>query len=298
MYNNYNITGKEKQKIIMVNKKKLFSCYITVDYEEWYHIEYLKKYSFPHNTITCCDKIDDFIFKLNEENIPTTFFVVSDICNDNIKTLHLILSKNNKIGCHTSSHENLKLLNVDDFKKHICNSKETIEKTLNTTINCFRAPSFSANIEKITSLSEIGFQIDSSYINSDANEFYEKNDLCNWITVQNCIYREPKSNLLEFEIPTISIGKKRIPIAGGGFFRLIPLWILKILIKKFIRKNDYYMFFIHPYEISGIELPISKELPLKYRFRLNYGRKRAKAKFWKLIRYLKKSGAIFKTLGD
>lgn len=282
----------------MKEKKKTFNCYITIDYEEWHHIEYLKQYSFKHSDITCCDKIDGFVLKLHKENVPATFFVVSDICEANIKTLELIISKNNKIGCHTSSHENLKQVNVDNFKKLICVSKKTIEDKLNTTIDCFRAPSFSANIEKIQALSEIGFRFDSSYINSEANEFYEKNDISNWKLVQKCIYRDPKSNLTEFEVPTMGIGKKRIPIAGGGFFRLIPLWILKPLVKKFIRKNNYYLFFIHPYEISGIQLPISKVLPFKYRFRLNYGRKKAQAKFWKLIKFLKKNGAIFKTLGD
>lgn len=284
--------------LTMKKKNNKFDCYITIDYEEWYHIEYLKQYKVQQNNITCCDKIDDFIIRLGKENIPTTFFVVSDICENNIKTLKLILNYKNKIGCHTSNHENLKNLSTQEFKEQVYYAKSIIEKLLNITVDSFRAPSFSANVEKIKALSDIGFLIDSSYIDSGANEYYEKNDLSDWIVIKKCVYKDPSSNLVEYEIPTMAIGKKRFPIGGGGFFRLIPLWILKPLIKKYIRENNYYMFFIHPYEISGIDLPITKKLPFKYRFRLNYGRKNAQKKFWKLIKFLKKNGAVFKTLGN
>ena len=175
-------------------------------------------------------------------------------------------------------------------------AKKELESNFNIKVNVFRAPSFSASKSKISLLKTIGFEADSSFINSSANEFYEKNNFSDWVVVKPHIYEY--NDFKEYEIPTFQFLGKSIPIAGGGFFRLIPLWFFKLLVKKYIKDNNYYMFFIHPYEISGVDLPISSQLTKKDKFRLNYGRKRAQRKFWKLISFLKKQGAIFKTIGE
>lgn len=279
-------------------KQNNFNCYITIDFEEWYHIEYLKKYNVSNFNETCCDKIDDFLDNLKNNNIPSTIFVVSDVCKSNSSTLSKAVKNGNKIGCHTSCHQNLKSLTTAEFSKMIIESKSIIENVLNTTVDAFRAPSFSANMEKINALKSIGFKFDSSYINSNANEYYQNLNFQAWDKLSGCIYSDKSSSFKEYEIPTCKLVGKRIPISGGGFFRLVPLFLLKILISKYIKKNNYYMFFIHPYEICGIDLSISKTLPFKYRFRLNYGRKRAQKKFWKLIKFLKQKGAAFKKLGE
>ena len=199
--------------LTMKKKNNKFDCYITIDYEEWYHIEYLKQYKVQQNNITCCDKIDDFIIRLGKENIPTTFFVVSDICENNIKTLKLVLNYKNKIGCHTSNHENLKNLSTQEFKEQVYYAKSIIEKLLNITVDSFRAPSFSANVEKIKALSDIGFLIDSSYIDSGANEYYEKNDLSDFRSKEiGFIFQ------LHNLIPNLSVLENvMIPMYGNGY---------------------------------------------------------------------------------
>lgn len=269
--------------------KKKINCLITIDFEEWYHIEYLKKYNFPKSHISYCVNISDFINKINDKSVKTTLFVVGDVVETNKIFLKETIARGNSIGCHTASHECLKDFSENAFLANVKKNVEIIKNNVGIQPRVFRAPSFSANLNLVEKLSALGFVGDSSYINSTANEFYAKNDLSGWKKIENGIFLSPNEKMVEIEIPTIRFLGKNIPIGGGGFFRLYPFFIYKYFLKKYLKNHNTMMLFIHPYEIVGTKFPFDNQLSLKDRIRLNLGRKNVSHKFLKLIDYLMKS---------
>ena len=57
---------------------------------------------------------------------------------------------------------------------------------------------------------------------------------------------------------------RTFPIAGGGYFRLLPYNLTKLFVKRLERENRPYIFYIHPWEIDP-EQPKPQGLPLKNR---------------------------------
>ena len=102
----------------------------------------------------------------------------------------------------------------------------------------------------------------------------------------------------EFELPTQRFFSKNIPISGGGYLRILPWFLFKYLLKKYLKENDTYFFFIHPFELTNKKVSLPKDSSIVSRLRFRIGRLHAASRFKKLIKILKKEGFEFVTFSD
>ncbi len=68
----------------------------------------------------------------------------------------------------------------------------------------------------------------------------------------------------EVTLPQLNLGK-RIPWAGGGYFRFIPYEIYRRGVER-IHSQRTFVFYLHPWDIDPGQ-PRQKEIPLSYRLR-------------------------------
>ncbi len=256
--------------------------FVSVDFEDWYHLPYLDKYGFKKDDFdSYCNQTLFFFEFLKEQNIKATVFVVGDIAKKHANLLKKIDAMGHEIACHSLHHKGVNLQSDAEFENETKTAKMNIENIIGHKIYGFRAPSFSMTIEKLKILKKLGFKYDASFINSTANEYYSLMDITKFEHVEGIVYKI--NDLLEFETPTFNFLGKRMPFAGGGFFRLYPFCIYRLIAKKFMKKSKTFMFFIHPYEIVGTKFPGTESLSLKDSFRINVRRKSVFKRFKKAI---------------
>ena len=70
------------------------------------------------------------------------------------------------------------------------------------------------------------------------------------------------------------------------------------MIKKFLENENFYVFFIHPFEVSSKPTPKIKGISFLNKIRMNFGRKTVQKKIHKLINLLKYSGYEFVTFSE
>jgi peptidoglycan/xylan/chitin deacetylase (PgdA/CDA1 family) len=201
-----------------------------------------------------------------------------------------------ELGCHSLYHKTLKNISIETFMAETIECKKIIERATNNLVLGYRAPFFSLSDDQLNTLSEIGFKYDSSYTKSKANKYYNNMKLTGFVNHKGIIYEKAITKFYEIEIPTLKLFKWHIPIAGGGFFRITPFWLFKIMLKFFYKNNDCYNFYFHPYEISDVIFHELKIMTFKDRIRFNYGRKKNLKKFLSLIKYLKGQKVTFSTI--
>ena len=266
--------------------KKIFLC---IDFEEWFHTPYLAKYNFQKDSFnTFSDKILPFMEWLSDNGIFANVFVVGDIASERADILKRIDELGHEIGCHSFSHRALNTMTNEEFIEDTKLAKEAIEKAIKHRIRGYRAPFFSMTEEKLELLKQLGFEYDSSLIQSNANEYYNRMSLTDYEKKESLIYE--KDGFFEYEIPTLN----NKPIAGGGFFRLYPFFLFKHYVKKFAKKESNFIFFIHPFEIVGnIKFEGLKKMNLKDKIRFQLGRKGALKKLKKAISFFGKEGYSF-----
>ncbi len=111
----------------------------------------------------------------------------------------------------------------------------------------YRAPSFSLTKQSLWALeilAELGFEYDSSI-------FPITHDRYGIPGAQRFRYKLAKYNLVEYPISTSRILGLKVPVSGGGYFRLYPYWFTRMALRKINNnENKPFIFYLHPWEID------------------------------------------------
>ena len=271
--------------------------FLTLDLEEWYHLEYLKEYkdiiASEQRFVT---RVIPFLKKMADEGIYLTVFALEDIAIDNPEVVIEISKMGHEIACHGKHHELVYEVSAEEFRKRIEEAKKTLEEITGQPVKGYRAPCFSMENEKLNILWELGFKYDASLIIFKEHKLYNVMDMSSFEKIESMIYR--KEDKYEFETPTLDIMGKSIPISGGGYFRLFPLWLMKYFMKKHWKKEENFIFYIHPFEIVGEKIKNGKKMGRKNYFRFQVGRPTLQNKLVKYVKWLKKQNVKFMKFED
>lgn len=219
---------------------------LTFDLEFWYNSEFLKDY-IPKNTDGLDDKITEstvpLLKILKRHNVKATFFVLGKVAEKYPRLIRQIFNEGHEIASHGYSHKVLSELKPNEFEEEIKKSVSLLEKINGIKPIGFRAPNFSLNNKTkwaLKILERNGFKYDSSI-------FPFKTPLYGNSKAPLTIYKISK-NITEFPLAVYQKGMLRIPIAGGFYFRLIPLNLYKLLLRSVQKKRDAVIY-LHPHEL-------------------------------------------------
>lgn len=230
---------------------------LTFDLEFWHNGQFLKN-NLPENRENLKDITTEstlpLLALLKKKNIKATFFVLGRVAEKHPEIVRKIYNEGHEIACHGYSHKILDELRPEEFEEEIKRSTNLLQNITGKKPIGFRAPNFSLNDKTkwaLNILKNYGFKYDSSIfpfkakLSGDAGKILE------------------------------------LPVTGGGFyFRLMPLWLFKILLKLARVKQPLILYF-HPHEfypfIPDIKLPFWKK-KIKY-----FGVSRSLQKLEKLL---------------
>ena len=269
-------------------------AFLTVDLEEWYHLDYLKGYRCRESGVRVLPQIFDFLDMLDDEGVKVTFFCVGEIADENAAILREIVRRGHALGCHGLDHELLTNKSLDQFVDETRRARAMVEAAAGRRVTGYRASCFTMERDKLDALREMGFTYDSSKIRFVQHPLYRNLDLTGFQQADDLVYA--LDGFTEYEIPTLDISGYSIPISGGGYLRLFPFWLLRILLGLYARRHDNFTIYVHPFELTDLPLPLPRGLGRATRFRCLVGRRGNLKKLRRVIRWLKKRGARFLTL--
>ncbi|HQE50488.1 MAG TPA: polysaccharide deacetylase family protein, partial [Fervidobacterium sp.] len=77
---------------------------LTVDIEEWYHLEYLDSVEEDRQRVKMVPAVLNLLDLLDEYSIKAVFFVLADIAEEYFDILCEIKDRGHEIGCHGYDH--------------------------------------------------------------------------------------------------------------------------------------------------------------------------------------------------
>ncbi len=268
--------------------------FLTLDLEEWFHLEYFQNYSVSKNNIFI-NRLDDFFLLLKKYNIKITVFVLAELVKQNPDIISRIVDDGHEIACHGLNHKLLYNKKYTQIEEELFEARRILQDISGQSVLGYRAPCFSMGDDKFEILKRIGFKYDSSYIKFDQHKLYNTLKLDGFSKINDLIYK--KDGFYEFEIPTLDIMGYNIPISGGGYFRLFPYPLFRQLFKKYKNNNNNFVFYIHPFEVAYQKIKIP-DVGLLTKFRFLVGRKSVLKNLEKFIIYLKEEGYVFYTFEE
>lgn len=243
---------------------------LTFDIEEYFHAEafagVVRREDWPWLESRVVRTTERLLAVLAESGTIGTFFVLGWVAERTPELVRAIMAQGHEIACHGYGHRMITRQSRSEFADDICRAKDILEEAAGVDVIGYRAPTFSVVRETLWSLevlAKAGFQYDSSifpivhdrYGIPDAERFPHK------------IALGSGREIAEFPLSTVRGPVGRFPVAGGGYFRLLPYgvtsWALRRLNQREERPGIVYL---HPWEIDRDQprLPVSRRVQFRH----------------------------------
>jgi polysaccharide deacetylase family protein (PEP-CTERM system associated) len=260
---------------------------LSVDLEDYYHVEAFAEQISRARWSALPSRIRQntqrTLALLERTRCRATFFILGWVAEREPGLIRELAQAGHELACHSHLHRPLHRLTPSQFRDDLARSRYAIENASGRKVVGFRAPSFSVTRNTLWALqilAEEGFEYDSS-IFPIHHDLYGIPDAPRWIH-----RRALPSGRAIWEIPpsTLRVGKVNLPVGGGGYLRLFPLWFTRWAIQTIHRRDGQAIIvYFHPWELDPDQPRL--EGSLKSRFRHYNGLAKTEGRLQKILSY-------------
>jgi polysaccharide deacetylase family protein (PEP-CTERM system associated) len=226
---------------------------MTIDVEDYFHVsvfdgiiprvEWARMESrVTRNTERLLDILDEF-------DVHGTFFVLGWVAERNRGLVESIARRGHEIASHGYAHRLVYDQTPTAFAEDVRRAKTILEDASGRRVRGYRAPSYSITPRSLWALDVLlqeGYEYDSSI-------FPIRHDRYGIPVSDRRPYRIERSLGTLVEVPgsTIRVGPLNLPVAGGGYFRILPYtWTRWGIGRVNQRERRPVVFYLHPWEID------------------------------------------------
>lgn len=221
---------------------------------------------------------------LNRHNKTITMFILGKFAERFPDLVKRIAYLGHEIASHGYAHIEIFRQTKKDFLSDIQRSKGFLEDLTGCSVVGYRAPDYTVTYDTLWTfeiLSELGFKYDSSIYPSRCTRY----GIPQWTTDTTKIQLQSGRTIVEIPLSTLSLLGHRLPVAGGGYHRLLPWPMIRWAIKTRLKQGQPFMTYCHPYEFDPAEFKeIDLDVSLKTRLHQGIGRSGFRRKFEHMLR--------------
>jgi len=204
---------------------------------------------------------------LETRGMHATMFVLGWVAERHKGLIRRIVESGHELASHGYAHDLITGQTPPVFREDIRRAKGILEDIGGRPILGYRAPTFSITRETewaLPILVEEGYQYDSSIMVFA----HDKYGIPGAIPIIHTISTKAGS-IVEVPPSTYKWAGLTIPIAGGGYFRLIPYRLLRQLLRRVESKGHPLIMYLHPWELDPHQPRMRGAALSKFRHYLN-----------------------------
>jgi polysaccharide deacetylase family protein (PEP-CTERM system associated) len=246
---------------------------LSVDVEDYYHVEAFADHIRPETWFQYPRRVADNTRRVldlfQELGARATFFVLGYVAEQEPALVREILSAGHEVGCHSHMHRRVWTMTPEEFRDDIRRARAAIEDAGGQKVVGYRAPTFSIGEKSLWAvkiLAEEGFAYDSSV-------FPIRHDLYGMPGVPRFPFRwlfRDGGSLFEIPLLTLRILGRNLPVAGGGYLRILPMWYTRWAMRRIRqREGRPAVVYFHPWELDPDQPRLTGGLKSKLRHYFN-----------------------------
>lgn len=226
---------------------------LSVDVEEWFHIMEIDdgrplaqwaslEGRVERNTATLLELFEAC-------RVTGSFFVLGWIAERYPSLVESIRRGGHELGSHGYAHVAVFRQTREEFRRDVARSVALIEGITGMRPAGYRAPGFSLVPSvpwAFDVVAELGFRYDSSIV--PGVRFHG-----GWLGSPRLPCRAALRNgreIIEFPISTLGVGRRRIPVLGGGYLRVLPLAVSVGALASLNRRRLPGIVYVHPRDVD------------------------------------------------
>lgn len=249
---------------------------LTVDVEDYFHVSAFSKHIDRNDWDRYSCRVEAntrvLLEMFGQAGVRSTFFVLGWVAERYPSLVREIAAAGHEIACHGYSHELVYRQTPAVFRDESRRSKEILEDIAQRPVRGYRAASYSIIAEStwaLDTLAELGFEYDSSIF----PVHHDRYGMPDAKREPHVLKTPAGHSLVEFPLSTFEIGSYRLPISGGGYFRLFPYGFTRYALRRINVKDQLpFIFYLHPWEVDPQQPRIKANLLSRFRHYQNLER--------------------------
>ena len=227
---------------------------LTVDVEDYFHVTALAS-SIPRDSWTSRESrvvgnTHRLLSLFEQFDVRATFFVLGWVAERYPELIRAIAADGHEIACHGFSHRLVYEQSPEEFYEETMRSKSLLEEITGSLVLGYRAASYSIVRQSLWALDilvELGFAYDSSIF----PVHHDRYGIPNAERAPHRLSTPKGKTIVEWPLATARLFGLRLPVAGGGYFRLLPYWLSRWGLRS-INRGELrpFIFYLHPWEID------------------------------------------------
>jgi polysaccharide deacetylase family protein (PEP-CTERM system associated) len=241
---------------------------LTIDVEEYFHPNAMDSAVSPERWDALPHRVEGntrrLLDLLAEHDVRATFFVLGWVVERWPHLVDEIARQGHEIGCHGYAHRLVYELGPQRFRADVQRGKALLEQRLGHAVAGFRAASYSLVASTpwaLDVLIEAGFRYDSS-IFPIRHDIYGIPEFSRFPVRVRCRAGE----IVEVPASTVRWLGRNWPVAGGGYFRLLPYRVTSSAVRRINgRDGAAALVYLHPWEIDTDQPRLSAGIAARWR---------------------------------
>ena len=241
---------------------------LTVDVEDYFHVSgfagAINRKDWDSHPLRVDRNTGRLLDLFDQSQVKATFFVLGWVAERLPDLVREIADRGHEVACHGYSHELVYRQSPEVFREETLRSKALLEDITQSPVRGYRAASYSITGQSLWALdvlADAGFVYDSSI-------FPVRHDRYGIPGSPEYPYELKTPGgcpLVEFPLSTARVLGYRLPVAGGGYFRLYPYMVTKLGLRQINGKNRPFIFYLHPWEIDPDQPRVSASRMSRFR---------------------------------
>ena len=205
-------------------------------------------------------------------DVRGTFFVLGWVAEQYPQLIKDIAARGHEIACHGYSHRLVYEQSPEQFHEEASRSKNLLEDITGSAVLGYRAASYSIvrrSLWALDILAELGFVYDSSIF----PVHHDRYGIPNFERAPHRMSTPNGKPIVEWPLATAEFLGCRLPVAGGGYFRLFPYWFSRWGLASINRRDlRPFVFYLHPWEIDPLQPRVPTSWLSQFRHYTNLGK--------------------------
>jgi polysaccharide deacetylase family protein (PEP-CTERM system associated) len=226
---------------------------MSVDVEDYFHVSVfdgiVPRSQWEQLESRVCGNTERLLALFDDANVRATFFVLGWVAERHPELVRRIAAGGHEIASHGYAHRLIYDQTPQAFREDVRRSKRLLEDASGLPVTGYRAPSYSITPRSLWALDIL---VDEGY-GYDSSIFPIRHDRYG-IPVSGrepYLLSRPTGSIVEVPGSTTRIGPMNLPVAGGGYFRLLPYGWTRWGIDRVNRvEGRPVVFYLHPWEID------------------------------------------------
>lgn len=231
------------------HQKQMADFAMTVDIEEAFHASALAsaapRSSWRGMESRVVSNTDRILAMFAAVGIVGTFFILGSVAKQHPALVRRIAEAGHEVASHGWAHFRVSEQSPMVFLDDILRTKAELQHCTGKPVFGYRAASFSMNASTwwaYDAMAEVGYRYSSS-VNPVKHDHYGMPD------APRAPFRT-SSGIIELPMTTLQRIGRRLPVSGGGWFRLLPYSLSRRGLEAARNDGLRPVFYFHPWEID------------------------------------------------